>query len=229
MQLIKAEELFNKIKEVINSGEKVITVITKELSDEIAELLLGKASKGVKVNVITKDTNWADWLESKKNSYGLDEMKNYFKEIENNERKEKMYKYLEIIIPVAIIGGTLGVGTFFLRNMFWIPLIPAVLISGILIYFMGKSVHNFVNQSNVLKTLVRQREIELEGIRKEIEKNLYVKVDKKIGFTAVIVDGKGIVTPLRLCKKENLEEVTFFDELNEEKIKEIFKTLGDSS
>lgn len=92
MRLIKAEELFNKIKEVINSGERVITVITKELSDEIAELLLGKASKGVKVNVITKDTNWADWLESKKNTYGLDEMKNYFKEIENNERKERVYK-----------------------------------------------------------------------------------------------------------------------------------------
>lgn len=76
---------------------------------------------------------------------------------------------------MAIIGGTLGVGAFFLRNMFWVPLITAVLISGILIYFMGKSVHNFVNQSNVLKTLVRQRETELEGIRKEIEKNLYVK------------------------------------------------------
>ena len=228
MQLIKGEELFNKIKELINSSEKIVIVLTKELSDEIAEILLAKASKGIKVNIITKDTNWAGWLESKKNSYGIDELKNYLKEIENSERKERMYKNLEIIIPVLIIGATLGIGVFLIRNIFWVPLVVGVIVSGILIYFMRKNIHNFVSQLNILRTLVRQRETELEGIRKEIQKNLYVKVDKKIGFTVVIVDGKGIITPLGLCKKENLEEVTFFEELDERKIKEILKSLGDS-
>ena len=228
MQFIKAEELFNRIKELINSGEKSITVITKELSDEIAELLLAKASKGVKVSVITKDTNWADWLESKKNTYGIDEIKNYMKEIEENERKERLYKNLEIVIPIVLILALLGIGLLFLKNFFWAPLAVGAIISGIFIYFTRKTINTLVNQSNVLKALVNQRETEIEGIRKEIEKNLYVKVDKRVGFTVVIVDGKGIITPLRLCKKENLEEITYFDELSEKEIEEINKSLGNS-
>lgn len=228
MQLIKGEELFNKIKGLINSSEKNVIVITKELSDEMSELLLAKASKGVRVDIITKDTNWAGWLESKKNTYGGEELKNYLKEIENNERKEKMYKNLEIIIPVVIIGATLGIGIILIRNLFWAPLAVGIVISGILIYFLRKRIQNFVNQYNVLKMLVKERETELENIRKEIQKNLHVKVDKRIGFTVVIADSKGIITPLRLCKKENLEEITFFEELDEEKIKEILKNLGDS-
>jgi len=228
MQIIKGDELFNRIKGLINSGEKSITVITKELSDEVAELLLTKASKGVKVHVITKDTNWADWLESKKNTYGVDEIKNYMKEIEESERKERLYKNFEIEIPLAIILIMLATGLFFFRSIFWAPLVVGVIISGIFIYFMRKTVKNFVNQSNVLKAMVSQRETEIEGIRKEIEKNLYVKVDKRVGFTVVVVDGKGIITPLRLCKKENLEEITYFDELSEKEIEEINKSLGNS-
>ncbi|BAB65622.1 hypothetical protein [Sulfurisphaera tokodaii] len=229
MQLIESLDLFNKIKDMLASAERVVTVMTKELSDEIAEILLLKASKGIRVNVITRDTNWADWLESKKSSYGMDEIQHYQKEMNYNLKKERELKILQTILPVTIIGVSVITGLLLFFKLFWIPILPGVIISGILIYYFNRLVHKFDNQIAVLKTMISQRETEIEGIRQEILKNLVVKVNKKVGFTVVIVDGKGIVTPLRLCSKENLQELTFFEELNEEKIKEIFKKLDNSS
>ncbi|MBB5252780.1 hypothetical protein [Sulfurisphaera ohwakuensis] len=228
MQLIESLDLFNKIKDMLASAERVVTVMTKELSDEIAEILLLKASKGIRVNVITRDTNWADWLESKKSSYGMDEIQHYQKEMDYNLKKEREFQILQIILPIIITGVSVISGLLFFK-LFWIPILPGVIISGVLIYYFNRLIHNFNNQIAVLKTMITQRETEIEGIRQEILKNLVVKVNKKVGFTVVIVDGKGIVTPLRLCSKENLQELTFFEELNEEKIKEIFKKLDNSS
>ncbi|BFH73698.1 hypothetical protein SJAV_16420 [Sulfurisphaera javensis] len=230
MQLIESLDLYTKIKDMLTSAERVVTVITKELSDEIAEILLMKASKGIKVNVITKDTNWADWLESKKNSYGMEEIQNYVKELKENTEKAQSYKLLEIILPILFIGVTLIIGfIFFSFKLIWLPILPGIIISGLTIYLLSKKIKSFDNQLGVLKTMIDQRQTEIDNIRQEIQKNLTVKVNKKVGFTVIIVDGKGIITPLRLCNKENIQEITFFDELNEEKIQEIFKKLDNSS
>lgn len=227
MELINSNELLVKIKNTIHSGERVIIMVTKGLNDEIAETLLLKASKGIRVNVITSDTNWADWLESKKNSYGMDEIRNYLKEIELNNIKEKRYRLLEFLAPASIIVGTFAFGILVLGRAFWAPLIPAFLLTGFLIYFMSKSINKFTSQASLLKTMVSQRETEIEEIRKEIQKKLDVKINKKVGFTAIIVDGKGIITPLDFSSSKE-DVLTFYEELDEKKIQEIFNKLGNS-
>lgn len=230
MQLIDSIDLFNKIKEMLSSAEKAVTIITKELGDEIAELLLLKASRGIKVNIITKDTNWADWLESKKNSYGAEEIKNYRKELDDTNDKEKKLKMSEVIIPSILILVSVILSLVFLPlKTSWIPIIVSAGVSGALVYYFNRKIKEYDNKIGILRTLISQRETEIDNIRQEIQKNLTVKVNKKVGFTVVVVDGKGLVTPLRLCNKDNLTELTFYDELNEEKIHDIFTKLVDSS
>ncbi|MFP3226074.1 MAG: hypothetical protein RXQ80_03990 [Sulfolobaceae archaeon] len=81
----KSTKVLDDIKNLLNKGINEIIVVTPDLDDEFANLLLYKASRGIKTTVITGDTDWAGWLENKKKSYGLDEIK----EIMKNEEYRK--------------------------------------------------------------------------------------------------------------------------------------------
>lgn len=235
MEFIDSNSLFDKIKELINSAEKSVLLITKELSDEIAELLLLKASKGIHVKVITKDANWADWLESKKNSYGTDELRNYQKEIDSFLKSEKRYKTLEIITPIILIPVLLVVGIFIKQtetlpywSLFLFPAIGAI-ISGLLDLRFHSLTKKSRNQLTILQSMISQREAELQSIREEIQKNLEVKLDKKVGFTLLLIDDKkNLLTPLSLCirENENKNEITFFDELPKEELQKILEKFN---
>jgi hypothetical protein len=230
----KSTKVLDDIKNLLNKGTNEIIVVTPDLDDEFANLLLYKASRGTKTTVITGDTDWASWLENKKKSYGLDEIKEIMKNEEYNRKTLQKFKNLRISIPTLLIGVALSflfVTHYFLSTIpnyiSFIPLPIALIVSIYTIILASKKIKNLNETLAYQDTMINERKQETEIVREELNKNLRVIVNEKASFSIIFADNEGYILSIPL-KNENREKIVLIEKVSKEEVEKVMSILCQS-
>lgn len=215
MDLMSTEEVFSRIRGLINSATKRIVIVTDRLNETLVEDLVRKAASGVDVRVVTEDLNWARWLKNRAISYRREDEDRLIKEIDRLSFKIGVYDRLPWIV-------------FTLLGAFWIvlllrgirgPLILLFLLVGLAslygIMVLSHRKKKVLSEELAVKSEDRKRiEEELSSLRENLGKHMEVnELDYELSFTLLVADAEGLFTstPMQTLKERGYHVTMRFD------------------
>ncbi|QKR00368.1 hypothetical protein GWK48_08275 [Metallosphaera tengchongensis] len=212
MELLETQELFERIRSMINSSSQTLILLTDKISDFIAEDLLRKAGSGVDVTLITGDLNWARWLENKATGYMKDEEEKISQEIRALSERIELYGRIPWI-TLTVIGAIWII--LLIRGVKGAEILLAILIGlaalfGITFFSLRK--RSSCTQEITVKFENKQRIAdEYKGVRESLSKHLHIdEIEFEVSFTVIVSDNEAVITstPLSTGKEKGYHVVT---------------------
>ncbi|EHP70843.1 MAG: hypothetical protein RXS23_02115 [Metallosphaera yellowstonensis] len=215
MELLTTEEVFNRIRGMINSATKRVVILTDKLNETLVEDLERKAASGVDVRVVTPDLNWARWLKNRPLSYRREEEERLNKEIERLSSWVEIYNRLPWIV-LTIVGASWIV--LLLRGVKGALILPFLVVGLLAIYmtmFISYRRKRSCKEEMAVKSEDKKRiEEELLNIRENLSKHIEVdEIDYELSFSIIVADADGLFTstPLQTAKERGYHMSMRFD------------------
>lgn len=229
MKVLNSVNLYNDIRSMINNATSEILIVTDELSYDFAEELERKAISGVKMKVMSSDTEWVRWLENRSRSYGLDEEKRLEEDVKRISSTLTLYKRIPFLVLVTFLA---LIVVELVRALKLDLLLEATLATGVLatafsfIYFRRK------NKELEYEISLKQQELEnvrakINDARKRLSKYLsVVELSTKVNFSLIMTDDKAIVTSMSLKYDEKeSKNLDFVEEVSGDFVKSLVEKL----
>jgi hypothetical protein len=230
LKVLNSRYLYNDIRSMINNATSEILIVTDELSHGFAEELERKAISGVKMKVMSSDTEWVRWLENRFKSYGLDEEKRLEEDVKEISSALTLYKRIPFLVLTAFLA---LIVVELVRVLELDLLLEATLVTGVVatafssVYFRRKS------KELEYEISLKQQELEnvrakIEDSRKRLSKYLsVVELSTKVNFSLIMADDKVIVTSMSLKYDEKeSKNLDFVEEVSGDFVKSLVEKLA---